>query len=273
MKRLIGLIVVLTATVLVLSGCVVATQSSKNRDQTIADLQAKVAQLEQQQQQLEQRYDGTAQKSAEAYLASEQIQQEISVLRGRFDESAYQAEKYKKEVGGLRDFMGSQMATVDERLSTVEKKVGIKSAKGLKPLPAAGTAAALVATNDKKGADDLYKEAYKAFKANNIEVAKAKFRQFLKLYPDHKYSDDSQFNLAECFFKQEDFENAILEYDKVTAKYPTSKLTRSAFLNLGFAFLELGSKSDARLFFEKVAADYPGTEESKIAKKKLQLLK
>ena len=255
-----------------LSGCITTSKSSQNQTE-IAQLRAQVAQLEKQAAQMEERFNGIAEKSAEAHLASEQIQQEISILRGRFEESGFNADKFKQEAKGLREFMGAQLSTVDNRLGTLEKKAGIKGAKSLDKVPSPGVAAGLIDKGDKRKPEEQYNEAYNAFKSANLEMAKAKFRQFIKKYPKHKLAPDAQFNLAECFFKQKDYENAILEYDKVTAKYPSSKLTRSAFLNVGFAFLELGSKADARLFFEKVISDYPGTPEAKVAKKKLQLLK
>ena len=273
MKRMFTWIGCLAILLVAMPGCITTSKGTQNQAE-IAELKAKIQLLENQNSELEQRLSGIGEKSAEAYLAFEQMQQEISIMRGRYEESSYNAKKYQDETKGLRDFMGSQLSTVDKRLGVLEKKAGIKDAQTLDKLPASGQAAGLiVGKNDKQTPEDLYREAYNAFKATNLEMAKAKFRLFLNKYPKDKMADSAQFNLAECFYKQKDWENAILEYDKVTAKYPGSKLTRSAYLNLGFAFLELGSKADARLFFQKVMDDYPGTQEAKIAKKKLEISK
>ena len=269
MKARLLLVLIVLSTFL-FSGCI-ATQGSKSRDAEINALKEQVASLQSRQQELEERFQGTAQKSAEAYLAMEQMQQDVAMMRGRFEESAHFSKQSENEAEHLRDFVGAQLTTVDKRLAVLEKKAGVKGAKELDSVPSAG---ALVAdTNEKKSPEDLYKEAYTAFKQSNYEVAKAKFRFFLQKYPRNKLADEAQFNLAETFFKQKDYENAILEYDKVTAKYPGSKWSKAAYLNLGFSFLELGSKSDARLFFERVISDYPGTEEAKIAKKKLGMMR
>lgn len=272
MKRVVIFPAMILIILFLANGCIVTSRSSTNTSE-IAELKAKIAQLEKQQTDLEERFSGSAEKSAEAYLASETIQQEMGILSGKFEESGHNSAKYTKEMQGLRDYMGSQLSTVDKRLGTIEKKVGIKDAKGLTPVPSSVAAAGLVDNGKKTSPEDLFKEAHNAFKQTNYEMAKAKFRQFIQLYPKNKLADQAQFNIAECFYKQGDFENAILEYDKVTAKYPGSKWTRVAYLNLGFAFMELGSKPDARLFFEKVMADFPGTNEAKVAKKKLEILK
>lgn len=256
------------------SGCLITTRAMQN-EQAIAQLKKQVATIETRQNQLEEKFQGVAEKSGEAYLHFDTMQAEMQTLRGKFDEAGFGTKKYNREVEGLRNFMGAQLSTVEERLGVLEKKAGVKKAKNLEKVPAAGAiiAGSSAGKNEKKKPEDLYKEAHSAFKSVNFEKAKAQFRLFVREFPKHKLADDAQFHLAECFFKQKDWENAILEFDKVTAKYPGSKLTRSAYLSLGFAFLELGSRSDARLFFEKVVADYPGTDEAKMAKKKLELLK
>ncbi len=270
MKRTPLIITFLLLISILLSGCIVTQKTTQNQTE-IAELKARLARLEERQNNVEQQFQGVSEKSAEAYLAVDNLQHEVATLRGNFEQAGFDSRKYAKESKELKNFVGAQLSVVDKRMKTMEGKLGIK---GQKPISTnVPGSLGLTSTSTKQSPEALYKEAYNAFKSGNIEKAKANFRQFLKLYPKHKLASKAQFNLAECFFKQQDYENAILEYDKLTSKYPSSKLVPKAFLYLGFAFLELGSSADARLFFEKVIADYPGTEEAKTAKAKLKMIK
>jgi tol-pal system protein YbgF len=271
MKRALtafGLILIFVAG---FSGCITTSGSQQNQ-QDIGRLQARIAELEKRQTDLEARFAGVTEKSAEAYLAMDEMRQQVANMQGKFEEAEYSSSKYAKETEGLRTYMGAQLSTLDKRMKEVEKKLNISNAQSLDRLPAAGGAAAIVAGGDKKP-EDLYNEAYNAYRAMNLEKAKALFGQFLKKYKRHKKAADARFYLADSFYKQQDYENAILEFDRVTADYPGSKRTKTAYLNLGLCFENMGSKADARLFYEKVVSDYPGTQEAKIAKKKLQLMR
>ena len=231
MKRPIFLLFMVLFIITAFSGCIVTQKSTQNQAE-ISELKSRLSKLEARQTQMEQSFAGITEKSAEAYLAVDNLQHEISTLRGSFEEAGFNSNRYTKESKDLRNFIGAQLSVLEKRMKTVEGKLGIKDSKSISTsIPA--TLGTTVPEVTKQSADELYKEAYEAFKSGNIEKAKANFRQFLKLYPKHKLAANAQFNLAECFFKQQDYESAILEYDKVTSKYPISELVPKAFLYLG----------------------------------------
>ena len=123
------------------------------------------------------------------------------------------------------------------------------------------------------GMGDLYKEAYEFFHRGDIEGARRKFEAFLKQYPNTELSDNAQFWIGETYYLKKDFERAILEYEKAIVKYPEGDKIPAALLKQALAFLELGDKTNARNLLKRVVEKYPHSDQTEIARKKLETIK
>jgi tol-pal system protein YbgF len=120
---------------------------------------------------------------------------------------------------------------------------------------------------------DLYKDAYDTFQKGDLEGARKKFEAFLKQYPNAELSGNAQFWIAETYYQKKDFDKAVLEYEKVMAKYPESGKIPAALFKQALAFLELGDKTNARNLLNRVIERFPGSDQAKMAKKKMETMK
>jgi len=255
-----AMLFLLLVTIFLLPGCLIETQASQQRDATIAELQRQVDELKAANQELSQRFDDSARISGEAVLGFQNLQNEVSVLQGRFDEVEHASKLSRQELEAIRRQLASELTKINKRLDTAEKELGIK----------------YIDTGDEQQLiteRDSFNQAMALYNQGNLEAAKAKFRDYIATYPKSKVLDEAQFYLAECQFKQKNWEESILAFDTLVTRYPNSKFASTAYLRMGVAFFENGQLADARLFFEKVIEMYPKTREAEIAKKKLQMMR
>jgi tol-pal system protein YbgF len=123
------------------------------------------------------------------------------------------------------------------------------------------------------GVEDLYKDAYDTFRRGNLDLARKKFDNFLKKYPNTELSDNAQFWIAETYFLKKDYERAILEYEKGITRYPEGDKVPASLYKQALAFLEIGDKSNAKNLLKRLIERYPHSEQADMAKKKLSSIK
>lgn len=247
------------------------TSGSKDIEGDVAALKQQVAELEKQNRQLQQRLDDSGAITSEAVAVIPRLEQEIGVLQGRVDELGHAKQASPKQGSNiLMRELGRQFATIDKRLTTLEKKAKVEDVDRGNLDVFTDTAAG----NDEKKTDpNMFVKGEALFKQGNIEAAKAHFKTFLEENPDDEKASEAQFYLGECYFKQRAWEDAILSYDVVVNKYPESERVPTAILQMGIAFYESGEQESAELFFKRVIAKYPRSKEAAIARKKLEMMK
>ena len=102
-RRALGsMLFLLLVTIFLLPGCLIETQASQQRDATIAELQRQVDELKATNQELSQRFDDSARISGEAVLGFQNLQNEVSVLQGRFDEVEHASKLSRQELEAIR---------------------------------------------------------------------------------------------------------------------------------------------------------------------------
>ena len=117
-----------------------------------------------------------------------------------------------------------------------------------------------------------YEEARELLEEKNYRGAIARFKEFLKKYPESDYSDNAQYWIGESHYALREFDQAILEFDAVRRKYPKGDKVPASLLKLAFAFAELGDRLDARLILQELIDRYPQSQEVVKAKQKLKAL-
>jgi len=118
--------------------------------------------------------------------------------------------------------------------------------------------------------EDAYEDAYQTFRQGNWLAAREKFQTFLVLYPTSNLADNAQFWIGECFYSQNEYERAIVEYEKVIQDYAQGDKVSSALLKQAFAFEALGQIKESRILLEQVIRKFPQSEQTQIARKKLE---
>jgi len=116
-----------------------------------------------------------------------------------------------------------------------------------------------------------YREAYGAWRADELDNCIDQFRKFLHTYPASPHADDAVFWMGDCYFKQGDFRNAILRFDDVVSNYPTSEKAPDALYRQGESLLRLGPgyHQAAKTAFERVLREYPDSARAQEAQQQL----
>jgi tol-pal system protein YbgF len=118
-----------------------------------------------------------------------------------------------------------------------------------------------------------YDKALASYKQGKYAEAIDAFRLFLKTYPKSDRADNAYFWIGECYMGLKQYEQAILAFQDVIKKYPKANKVPNALLRQAQAFLEIKDKTSAQLLYKRIIKNYPGTDEAKLAQKKLQSMK
>jgi tol-pal system protein YbgF len=192
---------------------------------------------------------------------ADQLQNEVSVLRGRIEVLENANEQLRKQQRDL-------YADLDRRISALETalKAGTLAgpaggaALGPGPGAAAGTGSADQAA---------YNHAFEALKAADYSAAIAQFRDFLRVYAHSTLADNAQYWLGEAYYVTRDYDDAIGAFAAVGEKYPQSRKAPDALLKVGYAQYELKHLADARATLNQVVQRYPASDAAKLATERL----
>lgn len=208
------------------------------------------------------------------------VQQDVRLLSGRIDEMSHLLERKvsaydagSKQRQERIDELNLLVTKTDQRMTDIERYLNFdRTGTKVSGVGQGGSAAKDMqqANGDKKDmVQQLYADAKQAYDNGQMDKARQGFQQLLKDYPKSANADNAQFWIGETYYREKWYEKAILEYQAVIEKYPNGNKVAAAMLKQGMAFLQLGDKSNARLILKELEKKYPGSNEAKIAGKKL----
>jgi tol-pal system protein YbgF len=178
---------------------------------------------------------------------ADQLQNEVSVLRGRIEVLENSNETLRKQQRDL-------YADLDKRVS------------GLATPPPSAAAPGVPAS----GADQAaYDQAFTILKANKYAEAATAFQQFLQTYPQSAFADNAQYWLGECYYVTRDFQNAAAAFQTLLDRWPDSHKAPDALLKLGYTQAELQHVAQARATLTQVSTRFPGSEAANLAAARL----
>lgn len=125
-------------------------------------------------------------------------------------------------------------------------------------------------TIDPLKAEATYQRAFKLLKESQYDQASKAFKDFLKDYPNSKFSDNAQYWLGEANYVMQKYELAINEYQALLNTYPNSQKVSHALLKIGYSYAELGNSADAKKTLNEVKRQYPGTTAARLADERLR---
>lgn len=212
-------------------------------------------------------------KYAELKIEINALKEKIRILSGKIDETAHKfeqngmlsVEEKQKTLQRLDDAVSRNF----HRLVRLEQYMGFEPSESLPDSSKAGDENKVKV----KSEQGLYKQAKKFLDLGNNDKARAAFEEFIKLYPESDNADNARFWIADSYYRDKWYEKAILEYQKVIEKYPKGNKVSAALLKQGFAFANIGEKANARLLLKELIKKYPDSNEAKIAKDKLKVIK
>jgi tol-pal system protein YbgF len=180
---------------------------------------------------------------------TDQLQNEVSVLRGRIEVLENANDTLRKQQRDL-------YADLDKRIS------GVSSGTGTGPAAGGGPATA--------GADQAaYNQAFDILKAGKYADAITAFQQFLQSYPQSSLADNGQYWLGESYYVTRDFQSASAAFQMVLDRWPDSRKAPDALLKLGYTQAELKHIAQARATLSSVSTRYPGSDAANLAAARL----
>jgi tol-pal system protein YbgF len=179
---------------------------------------------------------------------ADQLQNEVSVLRGRI-------EVLENANDTLRKQQRDMYADLDKRLSSAQ---------------VAGPAAGGPAAGQPGAADQAaYNQAFDILKAGKYDNAITAFQQFLSSWPQSSMADNAQYWLGESYYVTRDFQNAAAAFQTVLDRWPDSRKAPDALLKLGYTQAELKHTAHARATLTSVSTRFPGTDAANLAAARL----
>jgi len=107
------------------------------------------------------------------------------------------------------------------------------------------------------GALRLYHRSVNELNTGHISKAVVGFRKFLTNYPQHKYADNAQYWVGECYWNLKQFHSSAREFKRVIDRYPHGNKVPEAMLKLGLSQLATGERRDGRRVLEALRRTYP----------------
>lgn len=238
--------------------------------------------------------EGIRSSLADARANLQQVQTDLTALRGKVEEFQYQVDR---QVGQLAREGGQRVKEMDERLAKIDNELKVQGAllrereeelrglresllakqrdKGPAALGPTGSLSEFARAKPPGESEEVkknYEEALRLLDRKDYRASIARFKEFLKKYPESDYADNAQYWIGEGHYALREFDQSILEFDAVRRKYLRGDKVPAALLKMGLAFAELGDKVDARLILQELVDRYPQSEEAVKARQKLKSL-
>lgn len=222
-----------------LSGCATTPEEDPVLQGKLTDLDSRTANIER-----------VVQNQSLLTLAqrADQLQNEVSVLRGRVEVLENANDTLRKQQRDL-------YADLDKRLATSPVGPAVGPAAG-QPNAAAGDQAA-------------YDQAFNLLKASKYTDAIVSFQQFLQAWPQSALADNAQYWLGEAYYVTRDFQNAAAAFQTVLDRWPASRRAPDALLKLGYTQAELQHIPQARATLSSVSIRFPGSDAANLAAARL----
>jgi len=205
----------------------------------------------------------------ELFLQLQQLQDEVSRLRGMLEEQQYEIRRLKQE--SLERYQD-----LDSRLSGAVAGQGAPGAAidaGGVPVPPAGQAAASSEPGDPEKEKLYYDAAFDLIKAKDFDKASQAFTAFLRKYPNSRYAGNAQYWLGEVSLAKGDLQAAGQAFARVSRNYPKHAKVPDSLYKLADVERRLGNTDKARSALEQVIKLYPGSSAAQLAQRDLQNLR
>jgi tol-pal system protein YbgF len=119
------------------------------------------------------------------------------------------------------------------------------------------------------GALRLYHRSLNELNTGHVAKAVVGFRKFLTSYPQHKYADNAQYWVGECYWNLKQFRTSAREFRRAIERYPRGNKVPEAMLKLGLSQLATGERRDGRRVLESLLRTYPKQPAARLAAERL----
>lgn len=278
MKRVLFPILILL--MLISSGCLPPTQSQLRMEMDFEEMKRRLARVEEGNAQILQGGGGASRQQMEALsrqFAEQQsgldtLRVEFQSINGRLDDIARENQQRGDDFGLVRDDLGMQVSALEDRVATLEQKIGqLKTAvtKASQVKPAATTQ--VVSSAD--APEQLYKQALDNIRnKQQYKAGRQQLEKFIKNYPKHDLHVNAMYWVGEAFYGEKEYERAILQLQDVIQKFGDHPKAAAAMFKQALSFKSLGDNQNARTTFQKLIEKFPMAPEAEKAKQQVAKL-
>ncbi len=200
---------------------------------------------------------------ADSKIALERVQQDMSILSERIDET-------NSRLGGLREDLvtlrQSREPLVIPPAEPVPGEAG--STPGQAPAVETPVPAVVVATGP--SVIDIYNEARNDYTQGRFALAISGFKDVLELDTRGDLADNAHYWMGESYLAQRQNDLALGEFDKIIRDYPQSNKRPDAYLKKAMTLEDMGRRSEANVMYELVIEQFPRTAQERVARRKLE---
>ncbi|NMC74068.1 MAG: tol-pal system protein YbgF [Geobacteraceae bacterium] len=201
--------------------------------------------------------DAARKGMAETQAAQETIRVDLQEMSGRVDDLKILVQKRTDEKAFSKEETERRLNALEERLSTLEKKLGAETAtKETVETP-----------------EGIYQAGLTSYKAGDMQKAREAFTRFVERYPAHDLTPNARYWIGETYYSEKKYEQAILAFQDVIKLYPKKDKAPAALLKQALSFKSLGDVKSSRYVLKKIQDDYPRSLEAKRAKELLAEMK
>jgi tol-pal system protein YbgF len=175
--------------------------------------------------------------------------------------TASQLRQFEQNVDQLGNLVSQVMGT----LTRIEQRLAALEQRAAAPAPGA-------VTTGGGTADEYYEAAMQRMTSQSWGSARALFEQLVTEFPAHEQAPNAQYHIGETYYQEKAYDDAYRELEKVAQQWPTAPRAREALMRAGEIAEEQKDNARARQFYTQVRDRFSGTEEARLAQRKLQAL-
>lgn len=247
--------------------------AQRDRDNILAELrqiQAQLSQIQSSHAELKQAVDQLSAASeaqrdslrktlADGNVALERVEQDLSVLSARVDETNGRIGNLQQELVSMRQTQQPLMLPPTETAEGESEE----PAEDAPPLPVVAAGPSVT---------DIYNQARIDYTQGRYALAISGFEDVLATDPQGDLADNAHYWVGESYFAQRQYERAIGSFDTVVRDYPSSNKRSDAYLKKAMALENMDRRSEAMLMYELVIEQFPRTQHQRIARSRLEEL-
>jgi tol-pal system protein YbgF len=200
---------------------------------------------------------------ADSKIALERVQQDMSILSERIDET-------NSRLGGLREDLVTLRQSREPVVIPATAPVTTEAGSTPDQTPPVDIPPPPPVIASGPSVIDIYNEARNDYTQGRFALAISGFKDVLELDKKGDLADNAHYWMGESYLAQRQHDLALGEFDKIIRDYPQSNKRPDAYLKKAMTLEEMGRRSEANVMYELVIEQFPRTAQERVARRKLE---
>ena len=254
-----------------------ALEAQRDRDAIVAELRQIQAQLSEIQTshaalktaiesltaQTTNQRDSLRKALADSNVTLQRLEQDLSILSARVDETNGRIGDLQQEVGSMRQTQPLIIPPTETAANGEDGDDADSAPNATLPPPAMAAGPSIT---------DIYNQARIDYTQGRYALAISGFEDVVASNAIGDLADNAHYWIGECHFSQRGYERAIESFDRVVREYPDSNKRSDAYLKKAMSLENLTRRSEAMLMYELVIEQFPRSQHERIARTRLEEL-